>query len=122
MPDTEKNAPVTAIKNIGPAMARHFAKAGLDSAEAVIALGPDRAYARLIATGHRAHFMAYVALVLGLAERPWHDLGPAEKAALRSRFDAIKAGRILSRPPVDGTGDALPPALDDTLRRIGLID
>lgn len=113
-------APVTAIRNMGPAMAARFSEAGIETAAEVHALGADRAYARLLASGHRAHFMAYVALVLGLADRPWQDLGRTEKAALRERFDALKAGRLPEAPPA---GDnALPPALEDALRRIGLAE
>ncbi|MGB0499098.1 MAG: TfoX/Sxy family DNA transformation protein [Rubricella sp.] len=79
------------IRNLGPAMEEAFARAGIASGDALRALGPDEAYARLIASGHRPHFIAYYALVLGLQDRGWNTLGAEEKAALRERFDAIKA-------------------------------
>lgn len=87
--------PVTAIPNLGPAMAGAFARAGIATAEEIEAIGPDAAYARLLATGERPHFVAYYALVMGLMGRPWNDCRGAEKDALRARFDAIKAA---SRP------------------------
>ena len=84
--------PVESIPNLGPAMAAAFARAGIADAETVRALGADAAYARLIATGERPHFIAYYALVMGLMGRPWNDCRGAEKAALRARFDALVAG------------------------------
>ena len=83
--------PVSAIRNLGPRSVEGFARAGIHSAEALIALGPDAAYARLIAAGTRPHFIGYYALVMGLQGRAWNDLGPEETAALRARFDAIVA-------------------------------
>lgn len=83
--------PVSSIRNLGPAMEAAFARAGIDSAEALRALGPDAAYARLLAIGQRPHFIAYYAIVMGLQGRPWTDCRGAEKAALRARFDAIRA-------------------------------
>ena len=77
--------PVTAIRNIGPASVALFDRAGLTTAEQVRTLGADAAYARLIATGTRPHFIGYYALVMGLQGRPWNDCKGAEKAALRQR-------------------------------------
>jgi len=82
-------APIGSIRNLGPAMEAAFAGAGIDSAEALRALGADTAYARLIESGHRPHFMAYLALVTGLQGRPWTDCTGTEKTSLRSRFDAL---------------------------------
>jgi hypothetical protein len=70
-------------------MAEAFAAAGIETAEEIEALGADAGYARLIAAGSRPHFMAYLALALGLQGRGFGDLAPEEKAALRARFDAI---------------------------------
>ena len=84
--------PVTAIRNLGPAMARSFESVGITDAETLRALGADAAYARLLAAGDRPHFIAYYAIVLGLQGRPWTDCTAAEKIDLRRRFDAIKAG------------------------------
>ncbi len=106
--------PITAIPNLGPAMAGAFARAGITTAEELHDLGADAAYARLIAAGDRPHFIAYYALVMGLQGRPWNDCRGAEKAALRARFDAIKAaaaGKQAGRT-----------RLDAALNEIGLID
>ena len=40
--------PVTAIRNLGPAMARSFESVGITDAETLRALGADAAYARLL--------------------------------------------------------------------------
>ena len=84
-------SPVSSIRNLGPAMEAAFAKAGINSAEELRALGTDEAYARLLATGHRPHFIAYYVIEMGLQGRPWNSCAGSEKAALRQRFDAIKA-------------------------------
>ncbi|MDJ1009620.1 MAG: TfoX/Sxy family DNA transformation protein [Paracoccaceae bacterium] len=83
--------PVSAIRNLGPAMEEAFAKAGIGSAEELRALGTDAAYARLLEGGHRPHFIAYYVIEMGLQGRPWNDCKGAEKDALRARFDRIKA-------------------------------
>lgn len=82
---------VSTIRNLGPASDASFARAGLHTAEEVRVLGADVTYARLLAAGNRPHFIAYYALVMGLQGRPWNDLDPKEKAALRIRFDQIVA-------------------------------
>ena len=102
--------PVTSIRNIGPATAAAFARAGVTSAEAVRTLGADAAYARLLAAGERPHFIAYYVLVMGLQGRPWNDCRGAEKAALRARFDALVAAacaRDDGRARLDAALDAL---------------
>ncbi len=83
--------PVSTIRNLGPAMEAAFGRAGIDSAEALRELGTDAAYARLLGTGHRPHFIAYYVIEMGLQGRPWNDCRGAEKAALRERFDALVA-------------------------------
>ena len=83
-------APVTSIRNLGPAMAEQFARAGVLDAETLRRLGADEAYIRLLLSGHRAHFMAFTALVLGLQDRGFRELPSGEKAALRARFDTVK--------------------------------
>jgi hypothetical protein len=40
---------------------------------------------------HAPIFIAYYVLVMGLQGRLWNDLDSNEKAALRIRFDALKA-------------------------------
>ncbi|MBR9651880.1 TfoX/Sxy family protein [Thalassovita aquimarina] len=83
--------PVSTIRNLGPAVEQACARAGIHSAEELRALGPDTAYARLIGSGTRPHFIGYYALVMGLQGRPWNDCQGKEKDDLRARFDAIKA-------------------------------
>lgn len=83
--------PVSAIPNLGPASEAEFARAGIHSAEALVALGPDAAYLQLLLSGTRPHFIGYYAMVMGLQGRPWNDCRGPEKTALRARFDAIKA-------------------------------
>lgn len=89
MSDTSE--PVSAIRNLGPAYEAACAKIGITSAEALRALGADEAYARLLASGMKPHFIGYYVLVMGLQGRPWNDCKGKEKADLRVRFDAIKA-------------------------------
>lgn len=86
MPD-----PVSTIRNLGPASDAGFARAGITSAEQLRELGADAAYKRLLAAGTRPHFIGYYALVMGLQGRPWNDCQGAEKAALREKFDGLKA-------------------------------
>jgi hypothetical protein len=83
--------PVSDIPNLGPASEDGFARAGIHSAEELIALGPDAAYLRLMRAGTKPHFIGYYALVMGLQGRPWNDCRGAEKQVLRKRFDALKA-------------------------------
>ena len=85
------SAPVSSIRNLGPASDREYALAGIHTAEDLRALGPDEAYRRLLKTGVRPHFIGYYAMVMGLQGRPWNDCHGSEKTALRARFDAIKA-------------------------------
>lgn len=101
------NARVSTIRNLGPASEQAFARAGIVSAEEVLTLGADEAYARLLATGTKPHFIGYYALAMGLQGRPWNDCQGPEKERLRSQFDALVTA---ARP--DGVS-ALERALDD---------
>lgn len=92
--------PIRSIRNLGPATEMAFQRAGIDTAEALQALGPDEGYRLLLASGERAHFIAYYALVMGLQGRPWNDCRGPEKDALRVRFDQIVAS--LDRPSDSG--------------------
>lgn len=103
-------APVSSLRNLGPAMDAAFARVGIRTAEELRALGADAAYARLLDGGARPHFIGFYVLVLALQGRPWTDSTPAEKAAWRVRFDALKAAR---RP----AGDA---AIEAALDAIGV--
>lgn len=107
------SAPVSSIRNLGPASDKGFARAGISTAEQVRDLGADEAYRRLLIAGTRPHFIGYYALVMGLQGRPWNDCQGKEKVDLRRRFDAIRAG-------VSAT-DKGQSALDAALDAIGVI-
>jgi len=83
--------PIRSIRNLGAAMEAACHAAGIMDADALRGLGADTAYARMIAHGHRPHVVAFSALALGLQGRHWNEADPAEKAALRARFEAAKA-------------------------------
>ncbi|MFQ5622776.1 MAG: TfoX/Sxy family protein [Paracoccaceae bacterium] len=85
------SAPVSAIRNLGPASAKAFARAGIDTAEPLRALGAEAAYRKLLRSGQRPHFIAFYALYLGLQGRPWNDLDAEERSRLREVFDEIVA-------------------------------
>ena len=87
------SAPISSIRNLGPAMEAAFARVNIHTAEELRALGADAAYGRLLENGHRPHFIGYYVLVMGLQGRPWNDCKGAEKAALRKKFDQLKATR-----------------------------
>jgi hypothetical protein len=72
-------------------MAAELARAGIGTAQELRALGTDAAYARLLETGTRPHFIAYYVIEMGLQGRPWNDCKGPEKAALRARFDRLVA-------------------------------
>lgn len=82
--------PISSIRNLGPAMEEAFKKAGIPDADTLRAMDPDQAYAQLLVSGHRPHFIGYYVMIMGLQGRPWNDLGKDEKTQLRTRFDAIK--------------------------------
>ena len=83
--------PISSIPNLGPASEAQFAKAGIQSAEELRALGADDAYRRLLAAGTAPHFIGYYVLHMALQGRPWNDCKGEEKKALRAQFDAIKS-------------------------------
>lgn len=84
-------APVSSIRNLGPAFEASCTAAGIHSAEDLRNLGADAAYAAILLTGVRPHFIGYYVLVMALQGRPWNDCKGAEKQALRIKFDTIKA-------------------------------
>jgi DNA transformation protein len=86
--------PVTAIRNIGPAMEEALTRAGIRTATELRDIGADGAYAALLRTGVRPHFIGYYVLVMALQGRPWNDCKGAEKDALRVRFDALVADTL----------------------------
>lgn len=115
------DAPVSSIRNLGPAMEKAFAEVGIKTAAQLRELGADAAYARLLAHGHRPHFIGYYVLVMGLQGRPWNDCRGKEKADLRARFDALKdASQAQASSAHVDAPDALPPDLARFLRDVGL--
>ncbi|THH38451.1 competence protein TfoX [Aliishimia ponticola] len=105
--------PVSSIRNLGPAVEQACQRAGIQSAEELRELGPDTAYARMMASGMKPHFIGYYAMVMGLQGRPWNDCRGAEKDALRARFDAIKSAQKAKQKGR--------PDLDAALAEIGVI-
>ncbi|OAN70269.1 competence protein TfoX [Jannaschia sp. EhC01] len=91
MTDDDDTAPVTVIRNIGPAQAQVLANAGIHTAGHLRDLGADRAYRAILRTGARPHFIMYYVLHMALQGRPWNDCKGAEKDALRAQFDTLKA-------------------------------
>ncbi|MEJ6391654.1 TfoX/Sxy family protein [Gymnodinialimonas sp. 2305UL16-5] len=86
-------APVTIIRNIGPAQAEMLARAGIHTADKLRAMGADAAYRRILQAGVRPHFIMYYVLHMALQGRPWNDCKGAEKEALRAQFDALKSAK-----------------------------
>ena len=84
-------AAISTLRNLGPASEKAFRKAGIRTAEELREMGADAAYARLLQSGERPHFIGYYVLHMALQGRPWSDCKGEEKAALRVRFDALKA-------------------------------
>jgi hypothetical protein len=84
------SGPVSTIRNLGPASDAVYARAGIHTADQLRDLGPDAAYAKLLKSDSKPHFIAYYAMVMGLQGRPWNDCQGDEKTALRARFDALK--------------------------------
>lgn len=103
--------PVSSIRNLGPASEAEFSRAGIHSAQQLRSIGADAAYARLIRSGTRPHFIGYYALVMGLQGRPWNDCKGDEKTKLRERFDQLKAENTSESAGIP----------EDALRRIGLL-
>lgn len=84
-------APVSSLRNLGPMMEQSCAKIGIHSAQALIDLGADETYRRLLQSGTKPHFIGYYVLVMALQGRAWNDCKGDEKKQLRVQFDAIKA-------------------------------
>ena len=105
--------PVSSIRNLGPKTDAAFARAGIHTASRLRELGPDEAYRRYLDAGGTPHFIGYYCIVLGLQGRPWNDAQAQEKAALRKRFDALKAS---------AKGQSGQSALDKELDALGVID
>ena len=105
-------AALTSIRNIGPAFAEALQAAGITTAEELRDMGADAAYARMLETGSKPHFIGYYVLHMALQGRPWNDCKGEEKKRLRKSFDALKARSF----------DANRSELEDFLNRIGVIE
>ena len=105
-------AALTSIRNIGPAFAEALQAAGITTAEELRDMGADAAYARMLETGSKPHFIGYYVLHMALQGRPWNDCKGEEKKRLRKSFDALKATSF----------DANRSELEDFLNRIGVIE
>ena len=111
MTDTTESDPPEAIKGIGPAQAAQMRAAGITTAQALRAMGADAAYRAMLDFGAQPHFIAFYALHMALQGRPWNDCKGAEKVALRSRFDALKA---------ETASDAAPAGIERKLNELGV--
>lgn len=106
--------PISSLRNLGPAMDAAFARADVHSAQELRDLGTDAAYARLLDTGTRPHFISYYVIEMALQGRPWNDCQGAEKDALRVRFDRLKAN-------AKSQGHGADSAMEKILNEIGVI-
>ncbi|MFN4100473.1 MAG: TfoX/Sxy family DNA transformation protein [Pararhodobacter sp.] len=104
---------LSTLPNLGPATEAALIRAGIPDAETLRLLGADAAYAALIASGERPHFIPYYVLHMTLQGRPWNDCRGAEKDALRVSFDALKAAHA-GRGGIAG--------IEAILDEIGVID
>lgn len=89
---------ITAIRNLGPAMELGLGRAGVEDAETLNRLGTDEAYRRFMASSARPHFMAFCAIEMGPQNRDMNDCRGLEKAALRARYEALKAAMLAAAP------------------------
>lgn len=105
-------AALTSIKNIGPAFAAELTTAGITTAEELRAIGADAAYARMLESGTKPHFIGYYVLHMALQGRPWNDCKGDEKQALRHQFDLIKSSSF----------DGARSELEQFLNRIGVVE
>lgn len=108
-------APVSSLPNLGPASEAEFARAGIHYADELHDMGADAAYAALIKAGTRPHFIGYYVLHMALQGRPWNDCKGDEKAALRVKFDALKAAH-------QGSAAKARSDLEDALQFFGVIE
>lgn len=92
-------AAISTIPNLGPVMETALNDVGISTAQELRDIGADQAYAKLLGAGSRPHFIGYYVLVMALQGRPWNDCKGAEKAALRVKLDALKAGTHSETPP-----------------------
>ena len=113
-PDSPAFRSLTAIRSVGPATARALMRGGVRDADHLRQIGAHEGYRRVLIGGERPHFIGYYVLHMALQGRPWDDCTADEKAALRTRFDALKDEMRKGR-------GAEATALEAVLDRIGLI-
>ena len=75
------SSPVSSIRNLGFAFEQACSRTGITSAEALRVLGAASAYATLLKSGTKKHFICYYVLVMGLQGRPWNDCKDPKKDA-----------------------------------------
>ena len=101
--------PVSALRNLGPAVEAACAQAGIHSAEELRALGADAAYRRLLAAGTRAKANNAGCFVWGdstNADRP--GVAPSESSVGPALLEAFSRCRGRIRRPRDRSPDSLP--------------
>lgn len=113
-PDAAADAPISSIRNLGPASEAGFLRAGIPTAGALRAIGAEEGYRRLLLSGTRPHFISFYVLVMALQGRPWNDCQGAEKKALRRRFDQICR-------EVNASGEAPDYAFEAKIRQFGVV-
>ncbi len=77
------------LPNIGPELERLLNKAGIDTPEALIALGARDAFFRLKAVDPTACHSKLYAIGGAVKGVRWHDLTPGEKKELNEIFKAL---------------------------------
>jgi DNA transformation protein len=77
------NRPVASLRNLGPKSAMMLAEAGIQTVDELRAIGPARAYARVIANRKRGASLNLLwSMAAGLDDRGWQDVSEAEKDSL----------------------------------------
>ena len=87
--------PLSAIRNIGPALEAAFQRAGIKDAETLRDLGADAGYLELLKSGVRPHFIGYYVIVMGLQGRPWNDCQGQEKRISGQGLMLLKHRQVL---------------------------
>lgn len=82
-------APVSQLRNLGPASARMLEEAGVLTIGDLRSLGAEDAFLAVRASsdqrGHRPSMNLLYALAAGLKDRDWRELTPAERSRLAAR-------------------------------------
>ena len=90
--------PVTALRNLGPAVAAEMAKAGIHDAETLREMGADEAYSRMLRAGTRPHFIGFYVLHMALQGRPWNDCKGEERLPCAVALTRSKL-KPMTQPP-----------------------